>query len=73
MVDALGEPLDGLAPISCEQGLQGNPINPMQRQAIDRVLDVGVKINAMLTVGCGNVWGLSQGPVLAKRFVGHAH
>ena len=52
VVDALGEPLDGLSPIrtSQRQSLQGKPINPMQRQPIDRVLDVGVKaINAMLT------------------------
>jgi flagellum-specific ATP synthase len=69
VVDALGEPLDGLAPIKCResQGLQGSPINPMQRQPIDRVLDVGVKaINAMLTVGCGQRLGLIAGSGVGK-------
>ena len=69
VVDALGEPLDGLAPIKCSesQGLQGRPVNPMQRQPIERVLDVGVKaINAMLTVGCGQRLGLIAGSGVGK-------
>lgn len=69
VVDALGEPLDGLAPIKCSesQGLQGSPVNPMQRQPIERVLDVGVKaINAMLTVGCGQRLGLIAGSGVGK-------
>ena len=69
VVDALGEPLDGLAPIKCSesQGLQGSPINPMQRQPIDRVLDVGVRaINAMLTLGCGQRLGLIAGSGVGK-------
>jgi flagellum-specific ATP synthase len=69
VVNALGEPLDGLAPIKCSdsRGLQGRPINPMQRQPIDRVLDVGVKaINAMLTVGCGQRLGLIAGSGVGK-------
>ncbi len=69
VVDALGEPLDGLSPIrtSQRQSLQGKPINPMQRQPIDRVLDVGVKaINAMLTVGCGQRLGLIAGSGVGK-------
>jgi flagellum-specific ATP synthase len=69
VVDALGEPLDGMAPIKCSdsRGLQGRPINPMQRQPIERVLDVGVKaINAMLTVGCGQRLGLIAGSGVGK-------
>ena len=77
VVDALGEPLDGLAPIKCSesQGLQGRPVNPMQRQPIERVLDVGVKaINAMLTVGCGQRLGLIAGSGVGKSvLLGHAH
>ena len=39
----------------------------MQRQPIDRVLDVGVKaINAMLTVGCGQRLGLIAGSGVGK-------
>lgn len=69
VVDALGEPLDGLAPVKCSdsRGLQGAPVNPMQRQPIERVLDVGVKaINAMLTVGCGQRLGLIAGSGVGK-------
>ncbi len=69
VVDALGEPLDGMAPIRCSDSrrLQGAPINPMQRQPIDRVLDVGVRaINAMLTVGCGQRLGLIAGSGVGK-------
>ena len=69
VVDALGEPLDGLSPIRTtqRQSLQGKAINPMQRQPIDRVLDVGVKaINAMLTVGCGQRLGLIAGSGVGK-------
>jgi flagellum-specific ATP synthase len=69
VVNALGEPLDGLAPVKCSdsRGLQGRPINPMQRQPIERVLDVGVKaINAMLTVGCGQRLGLIAGSGVGK-------
>ena len=64
VVDALGEPLDGLPPIRAarRQSIQGKPINPMQRKPIDRILDVGVKaINAMLTIGCGQRLGLIAG------------
>ena len=69
VVDALGEPLDGLSPIRTaqRQSLQGKPINPMQRKPIDRILDVGVKaINAMLTVGCGQRLGLIAGSGVGK-------
>lgn len=69
VVDALGEPLDGLAPAKCSdsRGLQGAPVNPMQRRPIQRVLDVGVKaINAMLTVGCGQRLGLIAGSGVGK-------
>ena len=39
----------------------------MQRQPIERVLDVGVKaINAMLTVGCGQRLGLIAGSGVGK-------
>ena len=69
VVNALGEPLDGMAEIVCGEssGLMGSPINPMERKPIDKILDVGVKaINAMLTVGCGQRLGLIAGSGVGK-------
>ena len=56
VLDARGQPLDGLPPIV---GLKATPmlgkaINPMERLPIEKTLDVGVRaVNALLTVGCG--------------------
>ena len=54
VLDARGQPLDGLPPIV---GLKATPmlgkaINPMERLPIEKTLDVGVRaVNALLTVG----------------------
>ena len=69
VVDSLGEPLDGKGPILIESQsrLAGEPINPMDRTPIDRVLDVGVRaINALLTIGCGQRIGLVAGSGVGK-------
>ncbi|HAL40796.1 MAG TPA: flagellum-specific ATP synthase FliI [Gammaproteobacteria bacterium] len=69
VVDALGTPLDGLSEIECHEsrGLQGETTNPMQREPITKVLDVGVKaINALLTAGCGQRLGLIAGSGVGK-------
>jgi len=69
VIDAQGEPLDGKPKPECttKLGLLGLPINPMERGAIDRVLDVGVKaINGLLTLGRGQRVGLVAGSGLGK-------
>ena len=69
VIDAQGEPLDGKPKPECttKLGLLGLPINPMERGAIDRVLDVGVKaINDLLTLGRGQRVGLVAGSGVGK-------
>ena len=54
VIDANGEPLDGLEQPKCSElfPLKGISINPMERGPINKVLDVGVKaINSFLTIG----------------------
>ena len=69
VVDANGEPLDRLGALVTEHrvALQSRPINPLDRQPISDVLDVGVRaINAMLTVGRGQRMGLFAGSGVGK-------
>jgi len=58
-----GAPLDGLQQVP----LQGRPVNPLDRDPIDRTLDVGVRsINALLTIGRGQRIGLFAGSGVGK-------
>jgi len=69
VVDAAGQPLDGLGPLdaTCTVPLAAPPLNPLTRAPIDTVLDVGVRaINAMLTVGRGQRLGLFAGSGVGK-------
>lgn len=69
VIDARGQPLDGLPAPNCQVrlGLRGMPLNPMERGAVDQVLDVGVRsINALLTVGRGQRMGLIAGSGVGK-------
>lgn len=69
VLDARGEPLDGLPALKCVTSvpLAGPTINPMLRDPIEEVLDVGVRaINALLTMGCGQRIGLIAGSGVGK-------
>ena len=69
VLDATGEPLDGLGPIgsSAYAPLNSAPINPLRRAPIEKILDVGVRaINSMLTVGRGQRMGLFAGSGVGK-------
>ena len=69
VVDASGRPLDGLGPLNAdaEAPLTAPSINPLEREPIRHVLDVGVRaINAMLTVGRGQRLGLFAGSGVGK-------
>lgn len=69
VVDGAGRPLDRLGPIASVQRapLAARPVNPIERQPIERPLDVGVRaINAMLTVGRGQRMGLFAGSGVGK-------
>ncbi|CAB3726243.1 flagellar protein export ATPase FliI [Trinickia soli] len=69
VVDSSGRPLDGLGPLDNEADapLSAPSINPLQREPIQQVLDVGVRaINALLTVGRGQRMGLFAGSGVGK-------
>jgi len=69
VIDGRGQPLDGrpLDDLPDTLPLLGQPLNPMERGPIDRVLDVGVKaINSVLTIGQGQRIGLVAGSGVGK-------
>jgi len=69
VVDAEGVPLDDLPPPACETPwpLAGQQQNPLARQPVDQILDVGVRvINAALTVGRGQRLGIIAGSGVGK-------
>ena len=64
-----GTPLDGKGILKVSGGvsLQGIPINPLQREPISEILDVGVRaINALMSVGRGQRLGLFAGSGVGK-------
>lgn len=69
VLDASGRPLDGLGPLGAhaDAPLSAPIINPLNREPIHKVLDVGVRaINALLTVGRGQRMGLFAGSGVGK-------
>ncbi|AXE99897.1 flagellar protein export ATPase FliI [Paraburkholderia hospita] len=69
VVDASGKPLDGFGPLNSRNDapLTAPTINPLHREPIHQVLDVGVRaINALLTVGRGQRMGLFAGSGVGK-------
>ncbi len=61
VIDGAGEPLDGGGAVrtAASVPLHGRPINPLQRQPITEMLDVGVRaINALLAMGRGQRSGI---------------
>ena len=72
VIDGAGRPLDGKGPLDCTQRieLEGALINPLQRQPVHAVLDVGIRaINATLTVGRGQRLGLFAGSGVGKSML----
>lgn len=69
VIDASGAALDGLPPprLTDRWLLHGRPLNPLARTAVDRPLDVGVRIvNAALTLGEGQRIGIVAGSGVGK-------
>jgi flagellum-specific ATP synthase len=72
VIDGAGRPLDRLGPlaVSKQMPLYSRPFNPMEREPIRDVLDVGVRaINALLTVGRGQRMGLFAGSGVGKSML----
>ena len=69
ILDGLGRPLDGKGALAFDSymPLFARPFNPMDREPVRDVMDVGVRaINAMLTVGRGQRLGLFAGSGVGK-------
>jgi FliI/YscN family ATPase len=69
VVDALGQPLDGLGPIECDTTypIHPAPLNPMDRDPIVAPMPSGVRaIDALLTCGRGQRVGLFGGSGVGK-------
>lgn len=69
VVDAFSAPLDGLGAIAYDGGypLYREPINPMEREEIDEVLETGVRaIDGLLTLGVGQRVGVFAGSGVGK-------
>ncbi len=69
IIDGMEQPLDDKPPpqLSEEKALYGPPPDPMQRQNISEVLDVGIRaINGMLTAGMGQRLGIMAGSGVGK-------
>ncbi|MEW5789325.1 MAG: flagellar protein export ATPase FliI [Pseudomonadota bacterium] len=72
VIDGAGRPLDRLGPLETSRRapLYSRPFNPMEREPIKDVLDVGVRsINALLTVGRGQRMGLFAGSGVGKSML----
>ncbi|MBT5201865.1 MAG: flagellar protein export ATPase FliI [Gammaproteobacteria bacterium] len=69
VIDGAGVALDQRGPIltSAAVPLEGIPINPLDRNPIDKTFDVGIRaVNALLTVGRGQRMGLFSGSGVGK-------
>ncbi len=69
VIDGMGHPLDGGDEIVASEYRQvtGVPINPMDRNPIEKILDVGVRaINGLMTIGQGQRLGLMAGSGVGK-------
>jgi flagellum-specific ATP synthase len=72
VIDGAGRPLDRLGALEPTRRvpLYARPFNPMEREPIKEVLDVGVRaINALLTVGRGQRMGLFAGSGVGKSML----
>jgi len=69
VIDALGQPLDGLGPIATAETwpLAGRRGNPLDRGRVTQIFDTGVRaINALLTAGVGQRIAIVAGSGVGK-------
>ena len=69
VIDGLGHPMDkkGLIRAEDEYSIYGDLINPLKREIIGEVIDVGVRpINALLTLGKGQRIAIMSGSGVGK-------
>ncbi len=69
IIDALGRPIDGLAPFEADQffSIQNPYINPLTRPPINERMDFGIKpIDGLLSIGKGQRIGIFAGSGVGK-------
>lgn len=69
VLDALGAPMDGLGPLDVHTHLpvHREPLNPLQRQMIERPLATGIRaVDGLLTLGEGQRVGVFSPPGVGK-------
>lgn len=69
VIDAFGDPLDGLAPPHTTEfrPLKATPLNPLSRPRVNTVMQTGVRvIDSMLTMGHGQRVGIFAGSGVGK-------
>jgi len=69
VIDGNGKPLDGKGPLplGTDYPLMGNPLNPLQRNRVNKTLDVGIRsINGLLTCARGQRIGIMAGTGVGK-------
>jgi flagellum-specific ATP synthase len=69
VIDGMGNPIDGLGPVYAhvEYPLYAEPMNPLHRKRITKVIDTGVRsINSILTIGYGQRTGIFAGSGVGK-------
>jgi flagellum-specific ATP synthase len=69
VIDAMGQPIDNGPPLprDTEMPLYALPAGPMERDTIDRPLDLGIRaINGLLTCGQGQRMGIMAGSGVGK-------
>jgi flagellum-specific ATP synthase len=72
VIDGLGRPIDGKGPIKGEKEypIYGDLLNPLKREVIREVTDVGVgSVNALVTVGKGQRIGIMAGSGVGKSIL----
>jgi len=72
VIDALGNPIDGLGEMNLEKKypFHANPLKPFQRERISQPLDVGIRaINSLLTIGKGQKIGVFAGSGVGKSIL----
>ncbi|MDJ0830859.1 MAG: FliI/YscN family ATPase [Desulfobacterales bacterium] len=72
VLDGLGQPIDGLGSIqpSAQYPLYGKPLNPLEREPIKELMDVGIAaINTMVSLGQGQRVAILAGSGIGKSIL----
>ncbi len=73
VIDADGEPIDGLGPLSSDgidMPLSRRPASPLERQPVDRILETGVRaVDGLFTIGRGQRLGIFAGSGVGKSML----